>query len=386
MPSPTFASFLVSYRSDGLRLYARVDLPPGATPDAGHPVVVFAHGWRGIELAPSLAFYYAPESYYYDMINAYREAGFAVITPGYRGHGTVNGVPADGLEDMAIWDQGSFLSPVLYAIDVMNLLDGLATFDAGALDLGNVNLVGHSQGGDVVLLVAAAAGGNAGLKQPVRAVSVWNGLVAPRMAQLNDYALLQQSAAGFTAGDGTWTGSADGTNGQNNPNFVFGWPPEWIETPHPADWTWQRDTWSRSVSESLNEAASKLYATLRQQLPSLRNAHYRLAVSPVGRVDIEHDPRVSEGMRRTHAIDNPALIDVPLNLHFSDRDFYSPPEWNRRLCATIAGAGGRCKPYEYAGNTHRLRLSERPWFSSPEHRAGFDAAVRRDAALFLRGD
>ena len=36
--------YLASYQSDGLREYARVDLPAGAMPADGYPVVVFLHG------------------------------------------------------------------------------------------------------------------------------------------------------------------------------------------------------------------------------------------------------------------------------------------------------------------------------------------------------
>ena len=380
--SEVYPSSLVSYQSDGLRVYARLDLPATDGLPEGYPVVVFLHGWRGIDAAPSLGFYYDPESYYHDMVNAYREAGFAVITPGYRGHGTVNGRPADGLDDMARWDQGSYLIPVLYAVDVMNLLDGLASVHPGKLDLSRVNLVGHSQGGDAALVVAAVAGGGSGLRQRINAVSIWNGLVAPRLEQAQVYALLQNSATAFLAGDGTWTGAAQGANGQVNREFVFGWPPEWIETPHPSEWTWQHDTWGKSAHEALEEAMGKLYGAVNDNLPALADARYVVSRHADGSPVVQHDPRVASGLAATHAAHRPGDLAVPVNVHFSDRDIYSLVRWNRQLCAAIKQAGGACRAYEYPGNTHRLRLSERAWFSQKQHREGFADAVSRDVVLF----
>ena len=48
---------IVSYLSDGLRVYSRVDIPAQPVPEDGFPVVVFVHGWLGIERAPTSDFY-----------------------------------------------------------------------------------------------------------------------------------------------------------------------------------------------------------------------------------------------------------------------------------------------------------------------------------------
>ncbi|MEM6641192.1 MAG: hypothetical protein AAF610_14985, partial [Pseudomonadota bacterium] len=44
-------SSVLSYSSDGLRVFARLDLPGTAPPPGGYPVAVFVHGWRGIDAA-----------------------------------------------------------------------------------------------------------------------------------------------------------------------------------------------------------------------------------------------------------------------------------------------------------------------------------------------
>ncbi len=98
---------MASYRSDGLRVYTRVDVPPGPMPAGGWPVIIFSHGWVGAAGAPSYGFQYSANSYYGDELDAWIKAGFVVLTPGFRGHGTVSGIPAEGLEYIEAYDDGS---------------------------------------------------------------------------------------------------------------------------------------------------------------------------------------------------------------------------------------------------------------------------------------
>lgn len=99
--------YIASYDSDGLRVYARIDVPTGPVPAAGYPVVVFLHGWAGIDAAPTFRFYYADDSNYGEMIDSY----------------------------------------------------------------GRINVVGHSQGGDVALIVAAVSGEGSSIKNAIAAAS-----------------------------------------------------------------------------------------------------------------------------------------------------------------------------------------------------------------------
>jgi pimeloyl-ACP methyl ester carboxylesterase len=149
-------SRMLSYSSDGLGLYARLELPAIPPPESGYPVVLFLHGWVGADAAPDYPFSCNEGGYYAHVINAWSDAGYAVLMPGYRGHGTVAGKPADGHDWMKTWDNGTYLSPVFYAVDALNLLaaaPGIEALgiDAGAgavkLDLSKVHTIGHSQGG-----------------------------------------------------------------------------------------------------------------------------------------------------------------------------------------------------------------------------------------------
>ncbi|MEM6639545.1 MAG: hypothetical protein AAF610_06550, partial [Pseudomonadota bacterium] len=335
--------------------------------------------WRGIDAAPSLDFYYDEGTYYHAIINAYRDAGFAVIMPGWRGHGTVDGRAADGLAFMAAWDQGSYLSPVFYAIDVMNLIDGLPSLGDAPLDLDRITLVAHSQGGDVALTVMAVADDDAttGLRQSLHGVSIWNGLIAPRLQQARVHGLLQGTALSYLSGDGTWTGTAVAPDGRANPDFVFGWPPEWVD---PAAARAVSDR--QQIQDVLIATFTKLYDALRKHVDNLGDAEFGLDVPDGERVAVLHDPRVVNGYAAADPSRVPERLNEPLTLHFSDRDMYSLPRWNRDLCASVNAAGGDCRAHEYEGNTHLLGLSDKAWFSNASHRAGFDQAVARDAARF----
>ncbi|HAU01549.1 MAG TPA: alpha/beta hydrolase, partial [Porticoccaceae bacterium] len=107
-------------------VYARLDIPSTAMPAKGYPVIIFAHGWVGQEKADNYNFGYDLTSLAGELINGYVDAGFMVITPGYLGHGTVDGVQAEGFDIMQSWDNATYLTPTFYAIDLLNLLEGLS--------------------------------------------------------------------------------------------------------------------------------------------------------------------------------------------------------------------------------------------------------------------
>lgn len=379
-------SYLAAYESDNLRVYTRIDIPLSAPPDPGYPVVVFVHGWVGVEAAPELDFYYGDDNNYGQMIDAYTMAGFVVFTPGWRGHGTVKGVPADGIEFMHAWDNGSYLSPVFYAIDVLNLIDGLESFSTARVDLDRINLSSHSQGGDVALIALAVAGEGSKVINAVHAASIWSGTFPSRFTQLETYWPMQKSPEAFMSGDGTWTGTATGKNGAVNERFVFGYPSDWIETIDREEWTWQNDTWSEpGVVDAIRFKLDQMYAAINAYVNDIDAAGYQLAVGDSGFYSILHDARVADTLQLIGGFDAKEYLSEPLALQHSDRDFYSFPEWNADLCRRVNAAGGTCHDFEYPENTHSLRVSDHRWFSSEQAVPGFSYAIQRDIALF-RGE
>jgi pimeloyl-ACP methyl ester carboxylesterase len=383
-PSP---SYLASYDSDGLNVYARIELPAGAAPDDGYPVVILVHGWMGIDAAPSLDFYYDSSSTYSRVIDAYVEAGFAVFTPGWRGHGTINDVPADGIEFMQAWDNGSYVSPAFYAIDVLNLLDSLESFQEGRLNLNRINMYGHSQGGDVALMALAIAGEGSSVENNFFAASIWSGNIPSRLTQLETFWPMQTSPEAFLSGDGSWNGTAIGADGSINPNFVFGYPPDWIGTIDLDDWTWQKENWSNvTVADALAAKLEQMYSTVNTYVIDMPTVVFDLEAAPGVKTTVAHDAFLIEGMSQIGAFDQEQYLTEALALHHSDRDFYSLPEWNADLCRRADLAGGLCFDFTYPGNTHSLQISAHEWFSPPGSVAGFLFAIQRDIALFSGHD
>ena len=387
-----YSSFLASYRSDGLRLYTRIDIPAGPQPRDGYPVVVFTHGWVGFEAARDFHFSYTPDSMYAEWIDAYAKAGFVVVTPGYRGHGTVKGVVADGRNSMAAWDNATYVSPILYAIDTLNLIEGLRTAERIAwprgsgngkrikLNLQRLAIAGHSQGGDVALIVLATAGKGSRLRNRPSYGSIASGTFPARFTQIETYRPMAESSQAFLSGDGTWTGTALAKNGTVNPHFVFGWPSDALPSPDPAAFEGLRARYPRpTVREAIENGYAEMYQALDRQVGDLKGVKFSVVEdrSPKG-YRIVHDPRVAAIMPRLGAFHLSGLIKARISLHFSHRNYYSLPAWNTDLCNRINRAGGDWSTHEYPGNNHGFRLSPSAWFTPAGTEDGYRLVVSRD--------
>lgn len=403
--------FVASYPSDGLRLYAGIAVPDTPMPPQGYPVVMVVHGWVGIDEAPAHAFFGAPEGFFGATVDGLLNAGFLVLTPALRGHGTLHGRAADGIGFLEAWDNGSYISPLFYAVDLLHLLQALpglperfAAFDAGVgtapvridperidpvrIDLSRVHLSAHSQGGDAALVALAVSGEGAPLDVRFASASITAGCFAPRLDQLALYAPMGATLEAFMSGDGTWTGSAVGRDGSVNPDFVFPWPSDWIGTldVNSDAWSWQPEVWSApSVEAALRDKAGELYAALNHHVDGFEGVTFSMARDGQGRAVIEHDPRVPEVLSRLGAFQHHSWLTEPLHLHYSDQDYYSIPPWNEGLARRINKAGGQAAAFAYPANTHGLRVSAHRWFSPGEVQAGFTQALGRDIALFRGG-
>ena len=395
-PPLTARRLLAAYDSDGLRVYTRIDIPTDPPGESGYPVLVFVHGWYGIDKAPEFDFMRSPGSLYERYIDAFVDAGFLVLSPALRGHGAVEGIPADGIEFLEAWDNGSYLSPMFYAIDVLNLVSGIpqlagidwtpwgVEYEVRA-DLNRISISGHSQGADAVLTALAVSGENSTMHPPLASGSLWSGCFAPRFEQVSVYGPMMTTLEAFMAGDGRWNGTATGADGEVNANFVFGYPPDWIGTidPKSPDWTWQRETWSTpTVGDAVEQKFTEMYRSINERVADIDGAEFRRETDENGRAVFYHDARVERGMRDIDAYHAEALLSEPIHLHYSDRDFYSLPRWNEDFADRIVAAGGQARAFEYAGNTHGLEFSEHDWFSDGEVVAGFDFMIERDLALF----
>jgi dienelactone hydrolase len=393
-------AFIGSYDSDGNRIFTRIDIPASPPPDEGYPVVIFVHGWVGREAAPSYSFSYPEDSVYRRIVERYVRDGFLVLSPALRGHGSVNGVAAEGIEFLDAWDNGSYLSPMFYAIDVLNLLEGIVSLEQVdwqewglqnkvVIDLGRISISGHSQGGDSALTALAVSGEGSTIRNALASGSIFSGCYGPRFEQAGIYGPMASTLEAFMSGDGSWTGSATGRNGEVNPNFVFAWPSDWIGTMDTTsdEWTWQADTWSTpTVAEALNNKYTEMYQAVNRQVADITDARFEIGVDDTGKAGVVHDPRIMQAMQQIGGYGFEEFLTEPLHFHHSDRDYYSIPRWNSELAARINAAGGRARDFTYSGNTHSLLVSKHGWSSQGEVVEGLGYMIERDLALFSGAD
>ncbi|MCL5435450.1 MAG: alpha/beta fold hydrolase [Patescibacteria group bacterium] len=149
--SKNFSSYVISYLSDGLKLYALMNVPNTKKPENGFPVVIINHGF--IE----------PKDY--NTINSYKsitdyfsEKGYLVLKPDYRGNGVSE-------------TQDSTLMRFAYPVDVLNLIESLKNIPQA--NSNQIYLYGHSMGGEIVLKVLEIAGKKPETLAKIKAAVLW---------------------------------------------------------------------------------------------------------------------------------------------------------------------------------------------------------------------
>jgi len=125
-----YQRFLVSYKSEGYKIYALLTIPFGETPEGGFPAIIFNHGYIPPKEYRTLERYVA----YVDYL---ARSGFIVMKIDMRGHGNSEGVAT-----------GSYFSNT-YTIDVLSALEGLKKFEQ--VNKNKIGLWGHSMSGNLIL-------------------------------------------------------------------------------------------------------------------------------------------------------------------------------------------------------------------------------------------
>jgi len=126
-----YTNMIISYQSDGYKIYALESTPNGAMPSGGWPVIILDHGY----INPATYQTNGPE--YQQFISTFAKAGFMVIKPDFRGHGKSEGAP-----------EGGHFSPV-YAYDNLNLISSLKQYPS--VNSHRIGLFAHSMGGHTAL-------------------------------------------------------------------------------------------------------------------------------------------------------------------------------------------------------------------------------------------
>jgi len=141
---------IISYQSQGLKIYALLTVPKGTKPTNGWPVIIFNHG------------YIPPDQYkttekYIAYTDAFSRNGYIVLKPDYRGHGKSEGFP-----------EGGYFSPA-YTIDVLNAFASITRYPDA--DSNRIGMWGHSMGGSITLRSMV-------VNNKIKAGVIWAGVVA----------------------------------------------------------------------------------------------------------------------------------------------------------------------------------------------------------------
>lgn len=151
---------LISYQSDGLKIFAQASIPNAAAPSSGYPVIILDHGY----VPP--AQYQTLSADYRRWIDAFAAAGYVVVKPDYRGHAQSQGTP-----------EGGHWSPA-YAYDNLNLIASLKRWPV--VNASRLGQVGHSMGAHVALRTAVVS-------KDVRATVAVSGVVGSLPDLVNNW-------------------------------------------------------------------------------------------------------------------------------------------------------------------------------------------------------
>ena len=129
-PGINYDRFIVSYRSEGLKIFALMNVPRGQKPASGWPVIIFNHGY-----IPPLA--YTSTGNYVAHVDILSRAGYIVLKPDYRGNGKSEGVARSpyGTPD--------------YIVDDLNAVASIKRYPGA--DPQRIGMWGHSMGGHITL-------------------------------------------------------------------------------------------------------------------------------------------------------------------------------------------------------------------------------------------
>lgn len=144
-PGANYDRYIVSYPSDGLKIYALMTVPRGDVPPTGFPIIVLNHGY----IRPSE---YVMTGSYVAHVDALAQHGYVVFKSDYRGNGNSEG--------SAVRSRNSYVIDVLNAIDILKR--------QSFVDPDRIGMWGHSMGGYITI--------SAMLQSPdIKAGVVWAG-------------------------------------------------------------------------------------------------------------------------------------------------------------------------------------------------------------------
>ena len=145
-----YGRYIVSYQSEGNKIYAYMTVPFGEKPETGWPVIIFNHGYIPPEIYRSTERYVA-------YTHGFAAAEYIVFRSDYRGHGFSEGQATGGYSTPA------------YTIDVLNAVGSIKKYPDADPD--RIGMWGHSMGGHITLRSMVVS-------PDIKAGVVWGGVVA----------------------------------------------------------------------------------------------------------------------------------------------------------------------------------------------------------------
>jgi dipeptidyl aminopeptidase/acylaminoacyl peptidase len=188
---PNYYRRLVSYRSEGLKIYALMTIPMGEKPATGWPVIIFNHGY----IPPKQ---YSPTERYVAYVNAIASHGYIVFREDYRGNGNSEGEA-----------RGAYSRPD-YTIDVLNAVASMKRYPDA--DPQRIGMWGHSMGGYLTLRAMV-------ISKDIKVGVIWAGVVGSYADML--YRWHATPPATLSSGATSWRGSYVEKYGtpDDNPDF-----------------------------------------------------------------------------------------------------------------------------------------------------------------------
>lgn len=166
-PGSNYERYIVSYKSEGLKIYALLTIPNSPMPAGGYPAIVFNHGF----IPPAE---YRTTERYIAYTDAFSKNGYILLRPDYRGHGESEGVSRGG------YSSNDYTIDVLNALSSLEKLKDPSPGSGRFVDTNRIGMWGHSMGGFITLRSMV-------VRDDIRAGVVWGGVVASYPDLLNNW-------------------------------------------------------------------------------------------------------------------------------------------------------------------------------------------------------
>ena len=156
-----YHQYIVSYLSEGLKIYGLLTVPVGDRPKDGWPVIIFNHGY----ITPASYETYPTIGQYATYYPVFSRAGYIVFKPDFRGNGNSEGQP-----------EGAYYSSA-YATDDLNAIASIKKYKDA--NLNKIGVWGHSMGGNITLRDLVVD------PKDIKAAVIWGGVVGSYSDLLN---------------------------------------------------------------------------------------------------------------------------------------------------------------------------------------------------------